>query len=312
MTSYERRKLRALLLGSRPELSTLKVQLKARTDCKSYVREKVTFRYPGEEPIHAYVLIPKRAPLPAPAVLCPHPHGMRWELGKESVVKHHADLDWAYALDLVEEGFVALAPDAKCFGERQLKKLDAEQMGWGERYEAMQELLYGRSLARRHLRDLRTAVDYLTTRKDVDSRRIGCMGFSMGAGHTFMLAALERRIRCSVACCGVSTYKALLKHQILHAFFYYVPGLLPSFDMPRILSLIPPRPFMILNGRYDSSLPLEGLREVTRSLKPLYSARGVPERFTVHVGPYEHEFCEDFQQRAYGWLRRWLMEGTKK
>lgn len=47
--------------------------------------------------------------------------------------------------------------------------------------------------------DLRSVVDYLQTRPDVDRERIGAFGFSMGAATTLMAAADDTRIRAVVA-----------------------------------------------------------------------------------------------------------------
>ncbi len=300
------RKLKTYLLGKRPAPGTLKVRKAGGKDRGTCVQEKVYLRYPGEEDVPAYVLIPKNADLPAPAVLCPHPHGLRYDLGKEGTVQRHGDAYWPYALDLAERGFVTMTPDSKCFGERQHRELDAEQLGFGERFEATKEILYGRCIAQRHLRDLCTATDYLVARKEVDARRLGCIGFSMGSAHVSVLAALDGRIRCVVACCGITTLSAIIEDELIHNYFHYIPGLLESLDMPEILSEIVPRPFLVLNGRDDASVPLKGLRQVERVLRPLYRAKGAAGRFKVYVGPHGHEFCDDFQNRAYDWLGRWL------
>ncbi|NND97180.1 MAG: hypothetical protein HKN47_07620, partial [Pirellulaceae bacterium] len=49
-------------------------------------------------------------------------------------------------------------------------------------------------------RDWRRAIDYVSTRKEIDSKRIGMVGYSMGGWQTFILTAVEPRIRVSVSC----------------------------------------------------------------------------------------------------------------
>src|SRR4029077_15614185 len=60
--------------------------------------------------------------------------------------------------------------------------------------------------------DLVSAVDYLTTRDDIDQNRIGALGLSLGAATTILAAADDRRIGAVVAdssfsgaCSGISS-----------------------------------------------------------------------------------------------------------
>jgi dienelactone hydrolase len=48
--------------------------------------------------------------------------------------------------------------------------------------------------------DCRRAIDFLQSRVDIDHGRIGMLGYSMGGWQTFILTAVEPRIRVSVAC----------------------------------------------------------------------------------------------------------------
>ncbi|MCP4724066.1 MAG: hypothetical protein GY863_03470, partial [bacterium] len=48
--------------------------------------------------------------------------------------------------------------------------------------------------------------DYLSTRSDIDIERIGVFGHSMGGIMTFLLTAMDDRIKVAVPCVGPPTY----------------------------------------------------------------------------------------------------------
>ncbi len=52
--------------------------------------------------------------------------------------------------------------------------------------------------------DLMSAVSYLQTRSDVDARRIGLVGQSMGGGLVTYVSAFDARVACAVSLAGVS------------------------------------------------------------------------------------------------------------
>ena len=57
-----------------------------KVDCGEYVREKVYFNTTPDIRVPAFVLIPKNAPKPAPAIVALHDHGGFYLWGKEKIV----------------------------------------------------------------------------------------------------------------------------------------------------------------------------------------------------------------------------------
>src|SRR5207249_4627831 len=137
-----------------------------------------------------------------------------------------------------------------CFGERRAD----------EGATAKAFLLQGRTLWGMMLSDEQAALDSLGTRREVDPRRIGCFGFSMGSTKACWLAALDSRVRAVVGACGLTTYRALIEAGALnrHGIYFYVPGILQVADVGDIVSLIAPRPFLSLSGEADEGSPLAG------------------------------------------------------
>lgn len=61
--------------------------------------------------------------------------------------------------------------------------------------------------------DIRT-VDYLLTRPEVDPKRIGCVGISMGGYRVAYLSALDERIAAGCIVGFMSTVKSMIKAHI--------------------------------------------------------------------------------------------------
>ena len=97
---------------------------------------------------------------------------------------------------LAAEGIAALVLDTQFHGER------AGAIGYQPVEEYVCPLC---SNARREMTietvvDYRRALDYLATREDLDRKRVGAIGFSMGGLMTFALSAIDDRVRAIVPC----------------------------------------------------------------------------------------------------------------
>jgi pimeloyl-ACP methyl ester carboxylesterase len=101
--------------------------------------------------------------------------------------------------------------------------------------------------------DLSRALDYVETRKDLDSKRIAFLGASWGGALGPLLAAVEPRIRAVVLISGGLEFQATL------------PEVDPFNFAPRAR-----QPTLMLNGRYDFIFPVE------TSQLPLFRLLGAP------------------------------------
>lgn len=77
-------------------------------------------------------------------------------------------------------------------------------------------------------------------------------------------------------------------------------------DFPEIVSLIAPRPYFIINGKFDDGTPLEGLGKVTAKVRKIYKLLGKKDAFNVHISNCRHVCNKEVRQLAYQWLERWL------
>ena len=290
-------------LGQMPAQCALRASVAERVAVPSGVREEVSYAVERGERVHAYLFLPKR-PGPHPAVVCVHQHHRQFHLGKSEPAGLAGEPEQFYALELAERGYVTLVPDAIGFEERQHPALRGQDY---ERFEANKRLTEGSCLQSKMLWDLMRGLDYLAARREVDPRRIGCLGHSLGGQETLFLCAMDRRVAVGVSSCGFSSYRALFAGAINHNFAAYVPGLMQYGDLDRVLGLVAPRPFLALAGQDDPIFPLAGVRATVRGARRAYDRSG--DRLRLGVFPGGHGFSPPMREEAYAWLDRWLHPG---
>jgi dienelactone hydrolase len=267
------------------------------------LRETVSYTVERGERVRAILFLPD-TPEPHPAVLCVHQHHRQFHLGKSEPAGLAGDPEQFYARELAARGYVTLAPDAIAFEDRRHSVLHGQDY---ERFEANKRLTEGSCLQAKMLWDLMRAVDYLAGRREVDPRRIGCLGHSLGGQETLFLCAMDGRVAVGVSSCGFSSYRALFDGAINHNFAAYVPGLLQHGDLDRVLGLVAPRPFLALAGKDDPLFPLVGVRATVRAARHAYA--GATHRLRLRVFPGGHAFSSPMREAAYAWLDRWLRPG---
>jgi dienelactone hydrolase len=311
-----------------------------RVDCGDYVREKVWFNTTPDVRVPAYVLVPKNAPKPAPAIVALHDHGGFYLWGKEKLVaidgEHAVFTEFraryyggrSIAIDLVRRGYVVVVTDMFYWGERRML-LDDDPADWRERPSAMtaeriqafntrasqNEQLVGRTIYSAGFTwpgvmfwdDVRT-VDYLLTRADVDPSRIGCVGLSVGAVRSAHLAALDERVKAGVVVCWMTSFPAQLKKHVRNTIGHtkVVPGLHRHLDYPDVASLAMPRPVLFMNGTKDGLFDLDGVNASFAKLKACYAKAGVPDRCRTQLYESPHQFNAEMQAEAWAWLERFV------
>ncbi len=236
-------------------------------------------------------------------------------------------------------GFIAVAIDARYHGERaggaagstayQNAILAAWQKGGAHPF------FYDTAW------DVMRLVDYLDTRDDVDPKRLGLMGVSMGGIETYLTAAADPRIAVVVPFISLESFKWALDHdlwshrtetiplalsaaaqeagvaQIDAAFvrkFYdkVAPGIYGQFDGPAMATLIAPRPMLAINGANDLRTPIEGVNECLDAAKPIYHAANADDRLVYIAQPNTaHAVKPESYVAAREWFVKWLKPEAK-
>ena len=284
-----------------PKVETLSQETRG-----DYVVEKFQFDNGAGANVPGYLLRHKDLAGKAPAILYCHWHGGEYDIGKEELfqAKHTPE---APGPALVKRGFVVLGVDAYCFGERNGRGPGgpAEKGGAGEMTASKFNLWVGRTLWGMMLRDDLMALDYLASRPEVDARRIGVTGMSMGATRSWWLMALDERIQTGVAVACLTRYQNLIEHGMLkaHGIYYFVPRLLHYFDTEAVVALLAPRPALFMNGDQDDGSPVDGIRAIEQAVRPAYRMYGQENVFqSVIYAGQGHVYTPEMWAKTLAWM----------
>lgn len=297
------------LLGKLPARpKNLQVRTVSREERDGYIFEKFTFDNGAGAEVPGYIFLPKEIKGKAPAILYCHWHGGQYDNGKEEMLKA-AHTPEQPGPTLARRGFVVLGIDAYCFGERNGKGPGGaeEKGGAGEMTASKFNLWAGRSLWGMIVRDDLIALDYLVSRPEVDEKRVGVTGISMGATRSWWLMGLDERIKAGVAVACLTRYENLIEHEGLkyHGIYYFVPGMLNHFDIEAVIALSAPRALLCLNGDRDEGSPVDGIREVEKRAAPVWKLHGAEENFESVIYPNTgHEYKREMWEKMLGWFEK--------
>ncbi|MFS2222946.1 dienelactone hydrolase family protein [Pantoea sp. B65] len=314
-----RQKLRAMLLTPDSQRAFAPATIDSE-DRGSYLAEKVAFNITDQSRVAALLLTPK-TPGPHPAIILLHDHGAKFDIGKEKVIKPWGDAGklasaqaWADKFfsgrfvgdELASRGYVVLATDA---------------IGWGDRgplkYEQQQALAsnffnLGRSLAGEMAYEDLRATDFLASLQQVDARRIGVVGFSMGAMRAWQLASLSDKVAATVAISWMGTYDGLMTpgNNVLRgqsAFYMLHPGLPAHFDFPDVASVAAPHPMLVFNGGKDQLFPVNAVQGAYDKMHRVWQSQQADDKLETKIWPQlGHVFYLEQQTEVFSWLDRWL------
>jgi hypothetical protein len=289
------------LLGDLPSRSQpIDVQRIGEDERDGYVLERLVLNLNGIEGVPAYFVRPKDGQEPLPVILYNHAHGGDYILGKDELLDGRNVLQRPpYADALTKLGYAALCIDTWAFGERR---------GRSEG-EIFREMLWsGQVMWGMMVFDSLRALDYLESRPDVDSARIGTLGLSMGSTMAWWLAALDTRVKVCIDICCLTDFEALIAHRSLegHSVYYFVPRLLKHFTTAQINALIAPRPHLSLAGIFDPLTPPDGLDRIDAALRKVYTAAGATDAWRLSRYATGHMETVAMRAEIIAFLQRWL------
>lgn len=218
------------------------------------------------------------------------------------------------AANLALKGFVVLTFDPVGQGEREQtydRQVDRALAGWSvpEHIQAgAQSLLIGESVARYFIWDAKRALDYLVSRPDVDSARLGAVGCSGGGALTTFIGALDPRIKVVAPACFIDSYRLLFAGQNPDSEMS-PPGLLfRGLDMADYVELSAPVPWLILATEGDYFTPA-GARLVYEEARRWFGLYGADDKLRLFIGGGPHGTPLETREAIYEWMIRWLKNG---
>ena len=223
------------------------------------------------------------------------------EIGKGEPAGIGGRANLHYAKELAERGYVTLAPDYPNFGDY---KADPYAMGYAS------ATMKGIS---NHIR----AVDFLVSLPEVDPKRIGVIGHSLGGHNSLFLATFEPRVRVVVTSCGFNSFAKYFGGDLtgwshkgymprIASIYEKSPEKMP-FDFTEILGAIAPRPVFINAPLKDDNFEVSGVEDCVNAALPVYVRIFHAGDRLVAVHPdCAHDFPPDIREQAYEFLDRWL------
>jgi dienelactone hydrolase len=271
------------LLGEPPRPVALAAEITDSVACGSYTRHRVVFDTEPTMSVPAYLLVPNARRARGPAVLAIHGHGP----GKAEVAgldtpevvaaqaEHHGD----YAHRMAEAGYVVMAPDLRCFGER------ADPVPTGHYLcdaNLVAAVAAGRNPLADNLHDLVCALDLLSDHPLVDPSRIGVVGFSYGGTMALFLSAWDTRVRATIVSGYFSSWKAAHRVPYNLCGSQVLVGMLGQIEHVDIAGLVAPRALLVESGTEDFLFPIEAATESMAELAAVYAAMRAPIHALEH------------------------------
>lgn len=244
---------------------------------------------------------PKGKRLPAPGIVNPHGHWAHGRLEMELDVPPAAPPPAAPApgagnlvsigVNLAKQGFVVFAYDA--VGYNDTRQVDHKFAN------GLRPWLWDVSEMGLQLWNSIRVVDYLQSLPEVDKNRIGCTGASGGGSQTFLLTAVDDRIKAAVPVNMVSAYMqggCLCENG---------PGLRVGTDNVEIAALFAPKPLLLVaaTGDWTRNNP----REEWPAIKRVYDLYGAGDKTAVQQFNYQHNYNVDSRNAMYAWFGKWLL-----
>ncbi len=303
---FRRQFLDMIGLWPLPPRTDLHATITGKVETDLFTVEKLHFQSIPGLYVTANLYVPKRAKLPAPAVLyvCGHGNIVKDKVSYGSKVFYQRHPAW-----FAEHGYVCLILDTLELGE-----IPGEHHGTYRKGMWWWQAL-GYTPAGIECWNAMRALDYLETRKEVDAKRIGVTGRSGGGATSWWLAAADDRPQCIVPVAGIADlYSHLiegvaprLRDGVISGHcdcMYFVNTY--RWDFGRVMALCAPRPLLLGNSDADDIFPVAGYRRLADKVRRIYEMYGASDHFQLMETKGPHKDTPELRVGAFRWMNRWL------
>lgn len=225
--------------------TNLNATIESREESDDWTMEKVSFNAAyGNERVKAYLFLPRHGNPPFQTVIFFPGSNALYTRSSSQIID---EMRLANNEMFPKSGRAFLYPIYKSTFERSEEKQDLN-LGFASETVTYKEhvIMWAKDLSR--------SIDYLKTRKDIDTDKLAYYGFSWGGYLGSIMLALEKRIKASVLyVVGLDFYRTFPEVDLIHY-------------LPRVKI-----PVLMINGELDFFFP------VTTSQRPFYDLLGTPE-----------------------------------
>jgi dienelactone hydrolase len=282
-------------LSDRTKLPALDLKVLDETKQAGTRRQTISFASGDGDRVTAYLFLPDApAGTRSPAMLALHQTSA---IGKGEVAGEGKSANQAYGLELAQRGYVVLAPDYPSFGG--LKDYDFRRGGYAS--GTMKGIF-------NHMR----AVDLLCDRNDVNPKRIGVIGHSLGGHNAMFVGVFDERLQVIVSSCGWTPFHDYYGGKIAGwTSDRYMPrlrdryGLDPDrvpFDFYEVVAALAPRAFFSCSPTKDENFDVAGVRKAEKAAADIYELLGAPKNLQIRYPDCEHDFPTETRREAYRFI----------
>ena len=292
-------------LPDRSDLPPLDIKVIDSLRESDHTRYEIRFTVAKNEDLTAYLFVPhqKGKPKKFPAMLVLHGTN---NLGKQVVSGGSTKPNRAYAKELVQRGYVTIAPDYPSFGGS--LNYDFEK----DRYK---------SGTMRAIFDNMRCVDLLQARNDVQAENIGVIGHSLGGHNAMFTAAFDTRLKVVVASCGWTLFEnynigetaskkyggklgpwAQTRYMPLARDKFNLDSRKIPFDFDEVIAAIAPRHFFSNSPVGDSNFDVTGVKNGIANVTRVYQFHRAVDNIQVRYPDAGHDFPRPERLQAYRFI----------
>lgn len=268
-----------------PERTPLNAKIFGKVEYEDYTIEKVYFEsYPGFL-VTGNLYRPKGKKGPFPGIANPHGH---WGNGR----LENIDLGSipGRCINFAKQGMVAFAYDMVGYN-------DSTQVPHNFREDSA--ALWGINLMALQLWNSIRVVDFLQSLPDVDPDHIGCTGASGGGTQTFMLTAVDDRVKVAAPVNMISAhFQGGCNCENAH-------NLRLDMYNVEIGAMMAPRPLLLISatGDWTVNTPKVEYPDI-RSIYKLFGAEDKVHSVQIDA---PHNYNKDSREPVYAWFGKWFL-----
>ena len=290
-------------LGGFPKRTDLNAKIVKRTELKEYTIENIIFESQPHHHVTGNMYLP-HGDGPFPVVVVSSGHSRTAKL---------ADYNQRFGIRMATLGIASFVCDPIGQGERsQVVNEEVKPLYSATTTEhflmGVSSILVGRNTATYMIWDAMRAIDYVCTRGDIDSTKVGYTGCSGGGTLTSYVMSLDPRVTSAAPACYLTTFQKLIETRGPQDSEQNIFGQLAfGMDHPDYVIMRAPRPTLITSTTGDY-FDIKGAWENFRQAKRVYGVLGFPQQVDMVEVEGTHGVKPQSLATIGYWMQRWLLD----
>jgi Acetyl xylan esterase (AXE1) len=272
-----------------PEKHPLKPVIFGKVDRGDHTIEKVYFESLPGYYVTGNLYRPKNVTGKLPGVLTPHGH---WTYGRFE--NNELNSGPGRAANFARQGYVAFTYDMVGYGDN-----TAISHRFADHNATRRNALWGVTMLGLQLWNSIRSVDFLISLPEVDPERIACTGESGGGTQTFLLMAIDDRIKLAAPVNMISF------HMQGGSLCENAPNLRIETNNVEFGAMMAPRPLMLVSATGDWTK--NTMTSEYPAIRSIYRLFGAEDKVTAVQMDAPHNYNRESREAVYGWFAHWFL-----